>query len=188
MKRIILIITLALSALCLPANAAMVRVVSIDNGRTITIDDHGTRTTVRLAGVTITDELHAREMLRWTIGDAWVMLERNGDDVLVYRSPDALFINRELVVRGFARATLAGIEPEHRLDVTYLGEVNPGSNAAPQSRSGTGTRRRSATAPTPAPAARSPRSPSSVRSGPAASRAPKPEARSRGPRPPGSSR
>lgn len=183
MKRIILILTLALSA-----NAAMVRVVSIDNGRTITIDDHGTRTSVQLAGITITDELHAREMLRWTIGDAWVMLERAGDEVLVYRSPDALFINRELVVRGFARATLAGIEPEHRLDVTYLGEVNPGSNAGPELRSGTGTRRRPASAPTPAPVARSTRSPSSGRSGPAASRAPKSGARSRAPRPPGSSR
>jgi len=180
MKRIILILALALSA-----NAAMVRVVSIDNGRTITVDDHGTRTSVRLAGVTITDELHAREMLRWTIGDAWVMLEKSGDDVLVYRSPDALFINRELVVRGFARATLAGIEPEHRLDVTYLGEVNPGPNAAPESRSGTGTRRRSPAAPTRSPAPRStPRTSSPA--GPSASRVPKSGARSRARHSPGS--
>ena len=70
----------------------MVRVVAIENGRTITIDDRGTRVSVRLAGVAITDELRARELLRWTLADAWVMLERSGEDVLVYRSPDALFI------------------------------------------------------------------------------------------------
>ncbi len=142
MKRILFIFSaLALFALC--AEGAMVRVVAIENGRTITIEDRGTHLSVRLAGVAITDELRARELLRWTLADAWVMLERSGDDVLVYRSPDALFINRELVLRGCARATLAGIEPDNRPVVTYLGEVNPSTSAARDSRTGSDTSRRS---------------------------------------------
>jgi len=125
MRKIIFIIT-TLCLFTLRAEAAMVRVIGIENGHTITIDERGTRVSVRLGGVAITDELRARELLRWTIGNAWVMLERAADDMaLVYRSPDALFINRELVLRGCARATLPGIEPENRPAVTYLGEINP---------------------------------------------------------------
>jgi len=113
MKRILLILS-TLVVCALQAEGAMVRVIGIENGRTLTIDDRGTRTSVHLAGVAITDELRARELLKWTLNGAWVMLEKAGDEVLVYRSPDALFINRELVLRGCARATLAGIEPDNR--------------------------------------------------------------------------
>ena len=152
MKRILFILS-TLVVCALQAEAAMVRVIDIENGRTLTIDDRGTRASIRLAGVAITDELRARELLKWTLKDAWVMLERIGDDVLVYRSPDALFINRELVLRGCARATLAGIEPDNRPAVTYLGEVNPqgpqsrATSPAPAPRSGSGTSRRSGAPP-----------------------------------------
>lgn len=185
MKRILFIFSaLALFALC--AEAAMVRVVAIENGRTITIDDRGTRVSVRLAGVAITDELRARELLRWTLADAWVMLERSGEDVLVYRSPDALFINRELVLRGCARATLAGIEPDNRPVVTYLGELNPSTSAAPGSRTGSDTSRRSRASSSPG------RSGGSVRrsrtaSGSPASASPSSGAGTRAPRSRGSS-
>ena len=99
----------------LRAEAAMVRVVAIENGRTITVERNGARESVRLAGVEVSDDARARDLLRWTIGNAWVMVEPAGNgDYLVYRSPDALFLNRELVLRGYARATLANIAPELR--------------------------------------------------------------------------
>ena len=115
-----------LAVAALHANAAMVRVVAIQDGRTITIERGGMRETVRLAGVEISDEAKARELLRWTASDAWVMLEpADGGAFLVYRSPDALLLNRELVVRGYARATLASLEPALRAPSRYLGEFNP---------------------------------------------------------------
>jgi len=110
----------------LTADAAMVRVTAIEDSRTITIDRDGTLETIRLAGVEITDDKHALDLLRWTLASHWVMLERTtSGEHLVWRSPDALFVNRELVVRGYARATLAAVAPESTLIVTYLGEYNP---------------------------------------------------------------
>lgn len=139
----------------LRAEAAMVRVVAIENGRTIAIERNGVRESIRLAGVEITDEARARELLRWTAGDAWVMLEEVGkNEFLAYRSPDALFLNRELVLRGYARATLRDVSPEMRAPSRYLGEfhpVGPQQQAAPKakvsekgpSKTSSGTGRRS---------------------------------------------
>ena len=129
----------------------MVRVVSIKDERTLVVESRGE---VRLAGVEVVDHRAARELLTWSVDKQWVMLEpvANGE-FLVYRSPDALFLNRELVQRGFARATLPGIEPFARVEMHYLGEVNPGpapagttsktSKAAPESRTRTGSPGRS---------------------------------------------
>ena len=156
---------LVISLFTLHAHAAMVRVVAVENGRTLVIDRNGTRETIRLAGVALTDDVRARELLRWTAVDAWVMLEpAEGGEFLVYRSPDALFLNRELVLRGFAQATAHGIEPELRAPSRYLGEINPPAMQQPQRRAvsepkprtGSGTGRRSS-----APRSRSSRSPAS---------------------------
>jgi hypothetical protein len=123
-----IIISLLLAALCAEA-APMSRVTAIRNGRTIIVD--GT-VEVRLAGIEITNEVGARELLRWTIGTSWVMVERTPDGgALVYRSPDAMCINRELVLRGYARATDPALEPQ-RIVATYLGVVNPGPPRAPE--------------------------------------------------------
>jgi hypothetical protein len=104
----------------------MVRVVAVEDGRTLVIERDGAHERVRLAGVEITDEARARDLLRWTAGEAWVMLEASeGGEFLVYRSPDALMLNRELVLRGCARATLPGTGPELRAPSRYLGEWNP---------------------------------------------------------------
>ena len=113
-------------AIALPAEAAMVRVVGVVDGKTIEVESGGTRQRLTLAGISLTDPLRAHELLRWTVGMFWVMVEPapGGNGVLVYRSPDALFVNRELVLRGYAKATIAGIEPDHRLAVTYLGELD----------------------------------------------------------------
>jgi hypothetical protein len=115
----------------------MVRVVAIEDGRTVTVDRNGTRERVRLAGVEVTNDAAARELLRWTAGEAWVMLEpAGGGEFLVYRSPDALLLNRELVLRGFARATLPATAPELRAPSRYLGTIDPPSTPqrTPQSK------------------------------------------------------
>lgn len=144
----------------------MVRVVAVEDGRTITIDRNGARERIRLAGVTVTDDARARELLRWTAGNAWVMLEPAGaGEFLVYRSPDALFLNRELVLRGYAVATIHGIEPDLRAPSRYLGEIDPPdvrrqsrvSESEPRKRSGTSRR-------STAPRSRSSRSPAKKKS------------------------
>ncbi len=126
----------------LRAEGAMVRVVSIEDGRTITVDRDGTRERIRLAGVEITDDAQATALLRWTAGE-WVMVETAGNgEFLVYRSPDALFLNRELVLRGFARATVDGIAPDLRPPSRYLGTYDPPKTQAPQPRVNAPSRRR----------------------------------------------
>jgi hypothetical protein len=136
-------------------HAAMVRVIAVADARTLVIDDNGRQQRIRLGGIAITDETQATELLRWTAGDKWVFMEKLPDgEHLVWRSPDALFLNREVVLRGFARATQAGVEAESNLRVTYLGIVDPPGpqrltaaeadrvtgRAAPRTRGGTRTR------------------------------------------------
>lgn len=147
-----LFFTLLFLSLALRAEAAMLRVVEVFDGRTIVVDRGGVRTPITLAGITVTDETAARTLLEWSLASAWVMVEEQprNSGAFVYRSPDALFLNRELVLRGFARATMAGVEPEQRVPVTYLGQLNPAgarpvvdAPASAKPRSGSGTRRRS---------------------------------------------
>jgi len=173
MHRIIYI--LICLAIALPAEAAMVRVVGVVDGKTIDVESGGTRQRLTLAGISLTDPLRAHELLRWTVGMFWVMVETapGGNGVLVYRSPDALFVNRELVLRGYAKATLPGIEPDHRLSVTYLGELDQPDLrpergvTADRKRTYSDTSRRSPAQPRrPAPAGRA--SGSGRRSGPSA--------------------
>lgn len=111
----------------IPAQAApMARVVRIGDDATIVVHRDGRDATLRLAGIEITNAAAAQQLLRWTITGAWVMIEPVANDaVLLYRSPDAMFINREMVVRGYARATMPGIEPVSHVTITYLGESNP---------------------------------------------------------------
>lgn len=122
--RFISILFLCVAAL--RAEAAMVRVVAIEDGRTLAVERNGERERVRLAGISIIDEPRARDLLRWTALDAWVMLEAAaGGEFLVYRSPDALLINRELVLRGFARATIAEVDGPPQAPSRYLGVIDP---------------------------------------------------------------
>ena len=107
-----------------PARGAMLRVTEVRDGRTIAVDRAGKTEALRLSGVEVLDEVGARELLRWTIGSSWILAEKAGDGWRVWRSPDALFINAELVLRGFARATQPGIAPAPQAMVTYLGQLN----------------------------------------------------------------
>ena len=118
----------------------MVRVTGVVDGQTLVVDRGGTAVPIKLAGLDIVDHNGARSLLRWTVGTSWVMLdELAGGGYLVYRSPDALFINRELVARGFARATLPAIEPQPNVIVTYLGTLYAPGPPPAKSPAATGT-------------------------------------------------
>lgn len=142
MKKIFLISLM----FALRLDAAMVRVIGIHDARTIVVERNGSREAIRLAGIVVVDETRAADLLRWSVVSTWVLLEPHaGGGHLVFRSPDALFVNRELVLRGYARATDHGIEPERNLSVTYLGEVDPPMPppTATGRQTGSGTSRRS---------------------------------------------
>jgi len=135
-------------SICISADAAMLRVVGVQDGRTILLERGGKQESVVLGGLEITDEASARDLLTWTLDSAWVMLERTpAGEILVWRTPDALFINRELVRRGYARATVREVAPELRLNITYLGQVDPPALRSritgQESRTRSGTDRRS---------------------------------------------
>jgi hypothetical protein len=120
-RHILLILTLFIA---LRAEGAMVRVTAVENSRTLVVDRNGKAERVTLAGVAITDDASARALLEWTLVSRWVSLEETSGGHFVYRSPDALFVNRELVLRRFARATLPDIEPVSHVAVTYLGTLD----------------------------------------------------------------
>lgn len=144
--------------IALRAEAAMVRVQQVIDGRTLIVERSGKAETITLAGIDVVDDNSARTLLEWTLVARWVSLESVEGGHLVYRSPDALFVNRELVTRGFARATLPDIEPPRTVPVTYLGTLDlPGTRpaavarTAPSARSGNAptNRRRASPRPTP---------------------------------------
>jgi hypothetical protein len=110
--------------------APMARVLAVANGHSLLIERAGTQTTIELAGVVITDEPGSRALLEWTLALNWVLLEKQSDGgYFVYRTPDALFINPELVTRGLARATMDVVATPTHVIVTYLGTIDP--NALP---------------------------------------------------------
>ena len=124
----------------LHTHAAMVRVLDVVDGRTLVVERRGVAEKVQLAGIALTDDEGARTLMKWTLVSTWVMLEAQPDGgYFVYRSPDAQFINRELVLRGFARATSPAIEPQQHVVVTYLGTMNVGVRAPAARESGTGS-------------------------------------------------
>ncbi len=141
-RHIVLIVTFFFA---LRLEGAMVRVTGVEDARTLVVERNGKPERVTLAGVAITDDASARALLEWTLVSRWVSLEEASGGHFVYRSPDALFVNRELVLRGFARATLPGIEPVSHVPVTYLGTLNPPApSRAPAVRSAAGSRSGSA--------------------------------------------
>ncbi|MFL6245911.1 MAG: thermonuclease family protein [Thermoanaerobaculia bacterium] len=153
MKVRILFFLVSLS-LVVRLDASMVRVIGVTDGQTLIVERGGAAVQVKLAGIELTDDVNASALMRWTLVSSWVMLdEQPGGGFYVYRSPDALFVNRELVARGFARATLPTIEPHQHVVVTYLGTLRGMGVRTPLVRqSGSGT-----SAPAPAKPSRSAR-------------------------------
>jgi hypothetical protein len=144
------------------SGGTMLRVLRVGDHATLVVQGKGGESVLHLAGIEITDAAGAQELLRWSVGTSWVMVEAEPQQgqgfVYIYRSPDALFLNRELVNRGYARATLPTVAPQSYVPVTYLGELNPPAirpatrtpkpaTSATQSRTGKGTSRRSKASP-----------------------------------------
>lgn len=133
--------------------APMSRVVAVIDPQSVAVELNGVVTTVRLAGVEITDARNAFALLSWTLKDTWVLVE-NG---MIYRSPDALLVNRELVVRGFARSTAPETSVIGNTRGVYLGEAAPGKAERSTARATESPNRTGKAAPASRPAKRPPR-------------------------------
>lgn len=96
----------------------MARFVRVIDSRTIVVQRTDAAEVVHLSNVNVpaNDELAAREYIEEKLTGTFVYVE-NGE---VYRSPDALFINRELAYRAYAAPSLK---------MRVLGEVNPAPRA-----------------------------------------------------------
>jgi hypothetical protein len=118
MKRFILCVSLVLSAKAAMAAVPMVRFVRVTDSSTIVVARiNGPEEVVHLTNVAVPaeDEASAREFIQQKLAGTFVYVE----DGKVYRSPDALFINRELAYGAYASS----------VKMYYLGQVNPGPHA-----------------------------------------------------------
>jgi len=117
---------LFLTASCLFA-APMVRVIDVKDARTLIVDRAGIAGEVRLGDVVIPpgEETTAVDFLRATLVQHYVMVESNSrGEAYVYRSPDALFINGELLRRAYL---------VHGTRMVIVGESSPGPERATRS-------------------------------------------------------
>jgi len=122
MKRFFAILVFCLIALPVGAGT-MVRVARVIDSRTIVLDG-GATVTLRGVDVAPADEAMAAGYLRSILGNNWVLVENGGD---VYRSPDALYVNDQLITQAYRGAAR----------MTYLGKSMPGPrtrSAAPAPR------------------------------------------------------
>ena len=105
----------------------MVRVIDVKDARTLIVDRAGVAAEVRLGDVVIPagEETAAIAFLRTKVVERYVMLESNArGEAYVYRSPDALFINGELLRRAYlTRGT----------EMIIVGESSPGPERATRS-------------------------------------------------------
>lgn len=84
--------------------APMVRVIGVKDARTLIVDRAGAAGEVKLGDVVIPpgEEAAAVDFLRSKVVEHFVMVESNArGEAYVYRSPDALFINGELLRRAY---------------------------------------------------------------------------------------
>ena len=102
----------------------MVRVVDVANAPSIVVEHDGVRSQIVLSGIEITDPANAIAFLTWSLQSSWVMIE-NGQ---VYRSPDGMLINAELVRKGYAR----GLTSADHVQTIYLGELDLGVREKPK--------------------------------------------------------
>jgi len=104
MKRFILCVSLVVISQSLKAAVPMARFSKVIDSRTIVVERIGVTEIVQLANVAIPaeDEQAARDYLTDKLTGSYVYVE-NGN---VYRSPDALFINRELAYGAYASSSV----------------------------------------------------------------------------------
>jgi hypothetical protein len=114
MKRFILCVSLVIPTQLMAA-VPMARFAKVIDSKTIVVERIDATEVVHLTNVDIPaeDEQAARDYLQQTLTGTYVYVE-NGK---VYRSPDALFINRELAFGAYAAPTLK---------MHYFGDINPG--------------------------------------------------------------
>jgi hypothetical protein len=143
--------------------ASMVRVVAAPDGRSLTIDDGATRSTVTLAGVEpLGAPMQSQAFLERTAVGSWVMLDRDSSGAAyAFRSPDGTMLNTLLIREGYARVSSEAfdhrsefnrVELEARSNwrgawrdlqsegasrdvAVYLGELDPAKGSATSSRS-----------------------------------------------------
>jgi hypothetical protein len=115
MKRFILCVFFLVSTQTVNAAIPMSRFSKVIDSRTIVVERIDATEVVHLTNVEVPaeDEQAAREYLQEKLTGAYVYVE-NGN---VYRSPDALFINRELSYGAYGAPSLK---------MRVLGEINPG--------------------------------------------------------------
>src|SRR5437660_5584604 len=115
MKRFILCVSLVVVSPSLMAAVPMARFSKVIDSRTIVVERIGGTEVVHLANVDVPaqDEQTVRDYLTEKLKGSYVYIE-NGD---VYRSPDALFINRELAYGAYLSSSTK---------MRVFGEINPG--------------------------------------------------------------
>jgi hypothetical protein len=119
MKSLILCVSLVVFAPSVMAAVPMARFVRVTDSRTIVVAHlGGPEEVVHLANVEVpaADEIAARAFIQQSLAGTFVYVEAGK----IYRSPDALFINRELAYGAYATPGLK---------MFYLGQVNPGPHA-----------------------------------------------------------
>src|SRR3954465_2414245 len=115
MKRFILCVSIVVSTQSAMAANPMARFSKVIDSRTIVVERIDGSGAVHLTnvGVPAEDEQAARDYIEEKLTGSYVLVE-NGN---VYRSPDALFINRELAYGAYASSSLK---------MRVFGEINPG--------------------------------------------------------------
>src|SRR3954451_5880017 len=115
MKRFILCVSLVVFSQSLMAAVPMARFSKVIDSRTIVVERIGGSEIVHLTNVAIPaeDEQAARDYLAEKLTGSYVYVE----DGNVYRSPDALFINRELAYGAYLSSSTK---------MRVFGESNPG--------------------------------------------------------------
>jgi hypothetical protein len=119
MKKLILCVSLVASTQAAMAAIPMARFIRVTDSRTIVVAHlNGPEEVVHLVNVDVPaqDEMAARAFIQDNLARSFVYVE----DGKVYRSPDALFINRELAYGAYSAPGLK---------MFYLGQVNPGPHA-----------------------------------------------------------
>jgi hypothetical protein len=103
------------------AAVPMARFAKVIDSRTIVVERVNVTEVVHLTNVDVPaeDEQAARQYLQEKLAGSYVYVE-NGN---VYRSPDALFINRELAFAAYSAPSLK---------MRVFGEINPGPRAQPR--------------------------------------------------------
>lgn len=111
-----LFVCLALAGIAPAATAAMSRVIAVKDSRTLIVaGSDGVQRAIVLRGVDIPPDSEAVAVahLRRIVERSWVYIENGGD---VYRSPDVLFVNGEMIRRAWRASG----------DIKYLGELDLG--------------------------------------------------------------